>query len=84
MSSTLTNSEIRNYLVMSDIHLGARSTPAEEIMAHITGFFDSFSDKSPLAALDVLFLAGDLWDDTIVLASNVLSEFIPFWRRWMA
>ena len=70
--------KLRSYLVLSDIHLGARNTPAREILANLSAFFDDFSDKSELAKVDVIFIAGDLWEDTIDFASEVITLFI----RW--
>lgn len=72
---------LRNYLVISDVHLGARSTSAEEILAHLTTYFDDFTAKSPFTACDVFFIAGDLWDDTIELASEVVPLFISWFNR---
>lgn len=69
------------YLVMSDIHLGARSTTADEIIEHLDIFFDRLSDKSPLTKIDILFIAGDLWDDTINFSSDVLGLFLPWFHR---
>ena len=69
------------YLVLSDIHLGARSTTADEIIEHLDIFFDRLSDKSALAKIDILFIAGDLWDDTINFSSDVLSLFLPWFHR---
>lgn len=70
--------KLRSYLVLSDIHLGARTTTAKEILANLFTFFSDFSDKGELAKVDVVFIAGDLWDDTIDLSSEVVSLFI----RW--
>jgi len=78
---------LRSYLVISDVHLGARSTTADEILAHLTTFFYDFSDTSEFAQIDTLFIAGDLWDDTVQLASDVVPQVI-FWFnrvvRWCA
>ena len=71
-------SRLRSYLVLSDIHLGARSTSAAEIVQHLTVFFNNFSDRSDLADIDVLFIAGDLWDNTVQMSSDTLRLFIPF------
>lgn len=73
--------KLLEYLVISDIHLGARSTTAEEIIEHLDIFFDRLSDKSPLSKIDILFIAGDLWDDTIHFSSDVLSLFLPWFHR---
>lgn len=70
-----------NYLVLSDIHLGALNTPASEILDNLTEYFLNFSDESDLAKLDVLFIAGDLWDSAIQLSSNVVDLAIPWIHR---
>lgn len=70
-----------DYLVVSDVHLGARNTSYREIINHLDLFFHHFADSSPYSKLDALFIAGDLWDDTIELSSEVLVTFVPFWHR---
>ena len=73
-----------SYLVLSDIHLGARSTTAAEILDHLTQYFDNFSDHSELAKIDAFFLAGDLWDNTIQVSSEVVDLFIPWFHRFLS
>ena len=73
-----------SYLVLSDIHLGARSTTTAEIIDHLTAYFSNFSDHSDLAKIDVLFIAGDLWDNTVQLASEALDIFIPWFHRMLS
>lgn len=46
------------YLVVSDIHLGAVNTPTEHIIANLTRELTSNDKKD----LDVMFLAGDVFD----------------------
>lgn len=78
----MTNS-LRSWLTISDIHLGARSTTAKEILSHLEHFFDGFTAKSQFCSVDAIFIAGDLWDDTIEFSSDVLKLFIPFARRFL-
>lgn len=66
------------YLVLSDIHLGARSTTAEEIIQHLRVYFDDFRATGRFSDIDLLFIAGDLFDDTLVLADETLGHFLPF------
>lgn len=73
--------KLLSYLVLSDIHLGARSTTASEILDHLTEYFGNFSDNTDLAKIDALFIAGDLWDNTVQLASEVVDLFIPWFHR---
>lgn len=89
MTSTLATTDhytraLRSYLVISDIHLGARSTSAREILDHLTAFFDDFTAKSQFTSIDVLFIAGDLWDDTVDLSSEATVLFLPWIRRLFA
>lgn len=77
----LSSNKLRSYLVLSDVHLGARSTTAEEILEHLTVFFYDFSDVSELVQIDTLYIAGDLWDDTIQLSSDVVSQFVLWFNR---
>lgn len=72
------------YLVLSDIHLGARSTTAQEILRHLRIFFDNFSDNSQFSKIDVLFIAGDLWDDTVVFSDSTIGDFIVFFRTMLS
>lgn len=78
MTKPPTSFKARSYLVISDIHLGARVTTAKEILDHLTAFFDNFSPKCQFNDIDVLFLAGDIWDETIVFSSDVIKQAIPF------
>lgn len=70
--------KLLNYLVLSDLHIGARSTTAKEILSHLRIFFDDFTAKSQFCNIDILFLAGDVWDDTVVFGDAVIVEFISF------
>lgn len=79
----LAMTKLRSYLCISDVHLGSRSTTANEILDHLTEFFGDFRADSPLASIDVLFIAGDLWDDTLQFSSDVLGLFIPWFHRLM-
>lgn len=73
----------RSYLVLSDIHLGARTTTATEILNHLTTFFDDFSAKSPFCKVKVIFIAGDLWDDTLAFADELFGQFLPWFLRFL-
>lgn len=77
----LTLTKARSYLVLSDVHLGARQTTASEILEHLDTFFYRFQKPTPYDHLDVLFIAGDLWDDTIEFSSDVIHLFIEWFHR---
>jgi DNA repair exonuclease SbcCD nuclease subunit len=50
------------YLVLSDVHLGSKNNPTEEIIANLDTFFEDYSPKSDHCKLDIIFIAGDLFD----------------------
>lgn len=81
MTTLNSTNRLRSYLVISDVHLGARSTTADEILAHLTVFFEDFSNTSQLAQIDALFIAGDLWDDTVQFASDVIPQVVVWFDR---
>ena len=67
-----------NYLVLSDIHLFHKKNRTEEIIANLNRYFDDFSPKSQFANLDMLFIAGDLFD-TLVEFPNRDAHMALFW-----
>jgi DNA repair exonuclease SbcCD nuclease subunit len=50
------------YLVLSDVHLGSKNNPTEEIITNLDTFFEGYSSKSDHCKLDIIFIAGDLFD----------------------
>lgn len=71
--------EPRDYLVISDVHLGARGTPASQIIQNLYTLFGHFDDKHPMAKIKAVFWGGDLWHDTLPFNSTVIHSFMPFW-----
>lgn len=63
-----------NYLVLSDIHLGHRKNPAVEIIANLNLFFS----QCDLRDLDIIFLAGDVFDRLLEFPSPEISDIL-FW-----
>lgn len=53
------------YLTISDIHLGLKRNTTEEILNNLTSYFDNFSENSKFKNLDILFIAGDLFDTSL-------------------
>jgi len=51
-----------SYLVVSDIHFGHKKTSTEEIINHFNDFFNNFTESSPYTTLDLIFIAGDMFD----------------------
>lgn len=74
-----------SYLVLSDVHLFHAKTKTSEIIDHLDEFFHHFSPQSPYVNLDIIFIAGDLFDQLsdfanseITLVSLWLSRLITF------
>lgn len=64
------------YLVISDIHLGHPNNTSEEIINNLDSFF--FNYKEDTFKLDILFIAGDIFDSSLKL-SNPESAVILYW-----
>lgn len=78
---------LRKYLVISDIHLGCRTTPADYILRNLRAYFGDFRANSQFVDLDAIFIAGDLWDDTLDVGSKAWLDAIPWFGdfvRWCA
>jgi hypothetical protein len=60
---------------ISDIHLGHRRTPTGEI---ITNLYKAFPDDAETAALDIIFIVGDVFDDLLSLNNEEVTE-IDLW-----
>ena len=65
------------YAVVSDIHLGHNKNPAARIVENL---FTAFPDDSETASLDVIFLAGDVFDDVLMFNDEDIYA-IKFWIR---
>lgn len=70
----MTPSEIK-IAVVSDIHLGHRRNKTEEILKNLSL---AFPDNAETAELDVLFLAGDVFDD-VLMFSDIDCLAIEVW-----
>lgn len=73
------------YLVLSDIHLYHPNTTTREIIDHIDIFFGHYQPGSDYTRLDIIFIAGDLFDSLADFSNNDthlvnvwLSQFIRF------
>lgn len=69
------NSYKAKIAVVSDIHLGNRRTTTAEIIANLE---KAFPDDAETAQLDILFLAGDVFDDCLSLSDTEVLE-IDIW-----
>ena len=72
-----------SYLEISDIHLGHHKNKTEEIVANLTEFFSDFKSESSFTKLDYIFIAGDLFDRLLDLASKEFHEIMHFLARLM-
>lgn len=62
--------------VISDVHLGHRRTPTSHIIDNLLA---AFPDDPVTANLDIIFIAGDLFDQAL----NFSDEEIPHIERWI-
>lgn len=70
------------YLTISDVHLGHSKNPTKEIVQNLHAYFDQYSDKSIFArTLDIIFIAGDLFDQLINASADPLYEALEFITR---
>ena len=61
--------------VVSDIHLGHRRNPTNEIISNL---MKAFPDNSETGELDIIFIAGDIFDDLLMLSNEDVWE-IKIW-----
>jgi len=65
------------YAVISDIHLGHNKNPARRIVANL---FKALPDNAETASLDIIFLAGDVFDDVLLFNDEDIFD-IKSWVR---
>lgn len=63
-----------SYLVISDIHLGHKNTSAFDIIQHLDTFFDHYRNNTEYSNLDIIFIAGDLFDRLLDFNSKDIHE----------
>lgn len=68
------------YIVLSDIHLGHRKTTTSEIVANLAEFFDNYKSRSDL---DIIFIAGDLFDRLLDFTTDDMTEAMLWMSRFM-
>lgn len=64
-----------NLAVLSDIHLGHKRNSTSEIIANLRA---AIADNASTEQLDIIFLAGDVFDDLLLLNDNDVYE-IDLW-----
>ncbi len=66
-------------LSISDIHLGHTNNTAREIINNLDIFFDHYTLKSQFTDLDIIFLAGDVYDRLL----DFYTEEVQLIQMWM-
>ena len=62
-----------SYLVISDIHLGHRNTTTKEIVQHLDAYFGYYASPHAFTTLDILFIAGDLFDTALLFTQDEIA-----------
>ncbi len=75
-------SKLFRYLVISDIHLFHGRTKTHEIIEHLDVFFGNY-DGSVWSTLDLIIIAGDLFDQPIDLGTHEVNEACTWLTRLM-
>jgi hypothetical protein len=63
------------YAVISDIHLGHNRNPAARIVENLLA---AFPDNADTASLDIIFIAGDVFDDVLMFNDEDINS-IKYW-----
>lgn len=64
---------------VSDIHLGHRRNPTHDIVKNL---YAAFPDNAETARLDIIWLAGDVFDDQMTFSHQDIAE-IQAWMTYM-
>ncbi len=72
-----------SYLVISDIHFGHKRTPTEDIIKHFNTFFDNFTNKSQFTDVDLIIIAGDMFDRLLDFNSTDIHDITVWLYRLM-
>lgn len=81
-SYDLVRKEEISYIVLSDIHLGNKKVPISFIVRNLRIFFGEFDKDAP--SVDVVFIAGDLFDQALWFTDEDLVTVILFIQDLMA
>ena len=72
-----------SYLVISDIHLGHRNTTTKEIVENLDAYFGYYSATHAFTRLDLLFIAGDLFDSALLFTQDEIAVIQGWMYRLM-
>jgi DNA repair exonuclease SbcCD nuclease subunit len=64
------------YLVLSDIHLGSKNNTTAEIINNLDIFFKNYTQDGEFSELDIIFIAGDLFDRLLDMNDQTLVRQI--------
>ena len=67
------------YLVISDVHLGHGKNPTANIIKNLKTWLKLYVDRDDI---DILFVAGDLFDELLVFTSGEVAECMAF-MAWL-
>ena len=71
------------YLVISDIHLGNRRNKTTEILHNLNVYFDHYNSSSQFTEMDIIFIAGDLFDTLLDFSNSDIHEITSWMGRLM-
>lgn len=67
-----------SYLVLSDVHLGNKRNTTTEIISNLDQYFENYSVHSRFSKINIIFIAGDLFDTLLDAADDDVQE-INLW-----
>jgi hypothetical protein len=70
-------------LSISDIHLGHKRNTTQEMIYNLDVFFDHFTSKSQFSTINIIFIAGDLFDSLLDVSSKDIHEVALWLGRLM-
>lgn len=79
MTKSLNTNDALTIVVLSDIHLGHRKNKAKDM---VVGLKNMFSDREETAKIDLIVLAGDVFDRLLNLAEDDVTD-IMLWISWL-
>lgn len=71
------------YLCVSDIHFGNRRNTTREIVDNLDIYFDQYRKTSQFIDLDIIFIAGDMFDTLLDCASEDIHIVCVWLSRLM-
>ena len=70
-----------SYLVISDLHFGNRRTTTAELVKHFKEYFDNFNSTSIFTKVNIIFIAGDLFDGLLDFCVSDIHDVITWFHR---